>query len=156
MCAFIRHRWKQVRQLLGSEAGVSLVEVVAALAILGLVLLPMLEFAAYQYNGQAYDRLLAATLASSKLEELQSESYRTDPGEWPEYGAQTVVIGGRRFSQAYSVVELSLNQETNWMRQATVTVSCTNCKDATSVTVVTYIAKLDSEADSAKLPDPAE
>lgn len=145
---------KRSTSRIGAEEGVSLVEVIAAMGILALVLLPMLDFAAYTYTGQAYEKQLAATLAASKLEELQSVSYRSLSWPWP--GGEEVWVGGMQFIRTWSVVQPSWNPERNYLREVTLQVWCENCRNQDPITVVTYIAKVGSEAESSKLEDPAE
>lgn len=144
---------------LRSEAGVSLVEVLAAIAILGVVLLPMLDFAAYMYNGQAYERQLAATLAAAKLEELQNAAYRSGTLVWPpSVSDESVMVGNLGFVRSWTVSEVdpTWNPERNYLRQVDLRVWCANCRKEQPVRVVTYIAKLNPWAETQKLPDPME
>lgn len=128
---------------LRQEAGATLVEVLAAVAILTLVLLPMLDFSSYMYNGQAYQRQLAAQVAASKLEWLQNQSYRT-LNAWPfPSGGGYEDVGNLQFMWVYQIQAVSYTPESNWVRKATVTVTCeTGCQQPVEVTVVTYIAKV--------------
>lgn len=143
-----------------AEAGISLVEVLAAMAILTLVLLPMLDFAAYTYNGQAYERQLVATLAASKMEELQAESYRSIPESWPVVGQDNKTVGNLIIRRAYDVVPLPDEEawwpEREYVRKAIVSAWCSNCRNQQPITVVGYIAKLSEAGQTEKLPDPAE
>ncbi|MFZ5814981.1 MAG: hypothetical protein ACOY93_06715, partial [Bacillota bacterium] len=81
---------------LGEEEGLSLVEVLVAALVLVLVLVPMLDFSTYMFNGRSFERQLAATLASSKMEELANVAYRTPYSKtnplsnfgWPGNGSE--------------------------------------------------------------------
>lgn len=152
------HRLRGILARKGLEAGVSLVEVLVAAAILVLVLVPMLDFSAYMFNGQAFERQLAATLASSKMEELANRAYRTPYSKtnplsnfgWPGNGSDYLLVGNYEFQLDWtqSLASSSGTPERYHMRRMAVRATCFNCQGTVEVEVVTYLAKLPSGSTS--------
>jgi hypothetical protein len=147
---------RRLLQYAGSEAGVTLTELLVAVCILALVLVPMLDFSAYVYNGQSYERQLAATLATAKLEELENASYRT-PGSantkihvgWLPSSDDYQPVGPYWFFREWIREDVAAGPEPvnptagerPWLRKYTVRVTCLNCRQPVSVEVVSYLAK---------------
>lgn len=135
---------------LRGEEGVSLVEVLVAATILTLVLVPLIDFAAYVYSGQAYQRQLRAVLATATLEEIQNKAFRTP--NWPELGIENPSVGKLTFKVRWETTPVFDGDfEGEQVRLAEVRVQCTNCVDMSELKVVTYIAKLPDGSTSAKV-----
>lgn len=142
-------RLGQVACPLGAEAGVSLIEVLVAAFILTLVLVPMLDFSAYMFNGQAYGHQLAATLAAAKMEELANVAYRTSGNtnssvntNWGPMGEDDISVGSYVFNRRWTRASAPAGKEQAWLRRYTVKVTCTNCRQPVEVEVVSYLAKV--------------
>lgn len=146
-------RWvRKVFARPGREAGASLAEVLVATAILVIVLVPMLDFSAYMFNGHAFERQLAATLAASKMEELANKAYRsayskTNPLSnfgWPGSGSESILLGNYEFGLDWTQSLASSNgtPERYHMRRLAVRTTCYNCRGTVEAEVVTYIAKM--------------
>jgi prepilin-type N-terminal cleavage/methylation domain-containing protein len=149
--------WLRRRFLpLMAERGVSLVEVLVATAILALILVPMLNFSAYTYNGQAYERQLAATWATDKMEDLQTWGYRKDWSEvpdagtvWLPSGGDAVIAGKYVFIRTWTRENLSGREDPEpYFRKYTVVVTCQNCRQSISVKVVSYLVQVGPGATS--------
>lgn len=125
-------------------------EVLLAATIMVLVLLPMLDFSAYMFSGQSYQRQLAITLAASKLEEAANVAYRTGTGgplngfppSMSDY--DYVDIGNHWYGWKRTVSNpFPISQkERSYARRIEVEVFCWSCKDQSSVRVVSYIGKI--------------
>jgi prepilin-type N-terminal cleavage/methylation domain-containing protein len=119
-------------QRLKDQAGMSLVEVLIASAILAGVLIPMLDFGANLRGGTPFQRQIASTLATSRLEKLGNQAYRTNNTTWPSGGSETVDVGQFTYLvewtvNAYVPAVNDFSAETAQLRQARITVTCQNC-----------------------------
>jgi hypothetical protein len=152
---------RRLLQYAGADAGVTLTELLVAVCILALVLVPMLDFSAYVYNGQSYERQLAATLATAKLEELENYSYRRPgnanpsnhtgwlPSPIQSEGSDAPDVGPYWFLREWIREDAAAGPEPvkptsgerPWLRKYTVRVTCINCRQPVSVEVVSYLAK---------------
>jgi|GEM_PF-5438900 len=139
------------------QEGYSLVEVVAAMAILTAVLVPMLNFVAYGYNQRAYQKQMAATVAALKLEEWQNENYRKNPitHKWYDPTSAVPMIGSMEFECTLSMNEVGGTDsiEQRYLKQATVTCACTTCRHPDPQTVVGYLARIKTDAETVADPD---
>lgn len=142
--------WVRAKGRRHSAAGSTLIEVLVSAGLLTAVVIPMLNFAAYRLSGTAFQRQIAVSLASSKLEELGNEAYRVeDVDTWPTSGAQASKVVGRYSFRLQWTVTPFESPDQDWtaegsqLRQATVTVTCNNCQPAMPpVRMVTVLAKL--------------
>lgn len=135
------------RRLAGAESGASLVEVLIALALLMGIVIPMLDFGASLRAATPFQRQMAASLASSKVEELANVAYRTS-SSWPGNGEDWIGVGRHSFYLSWTVSPYQptaddFTGEKNLLRRVEVRVECTNCKGPMApVRVVSLIAKL--------------
>lgn len=127
-----------------SEEGVSLTEVLVAAVILSLVLGPMLDFSAYLYNGQAYQKAMKAQLATSYLEYVQNLTYRRPyASSWPAGGSGPASIDPYEYTATWEVDNpFAGTWESTLLRRVEMVVQCTNCRDTSEFRVVTYIARI--------------
>lgn len=135
-----QHRTRQ------AQAGSTLVEILLAVALLVSVAIPMLELGAHMRGATPFQRQIAVSLAASKIEELGNIAYRTT--FWPGSGADSWEIGRYSFERqwvlsAFSPTENDYGSESSQLKQATVTVTCTNCtRPMPPVRMVAVLAKL--------------
>ncbi|MDB4896527.1 MAG: hypothetical protein JWN15_2789 [Firmicutes bacterium] len=139
------HSW--FRRMLVSCDGVSLVEVLVAVALLSAVAVPMLDFTASIRGAAPFQRQIAINLASSKIEELGHEAYRTT--FWPKSDSKVVDVGQFSFTLGWTIsayTPATANDypaEQSQLRKATMTVSCNNCpRPFPPVKVVAVLEKL--------------
>lgn len=134
---------KRVKASANVESGTTLVEVLIALALLTVVVIPMLDLGAHVRGGTAFHRQIAVSLASSKIEELANYAYRTSLSStnWPADGSGTEDVGLYSFQLEWRITPVSLESSTV-LRQAEVSVTCLNCpRPMPAVTVVSYLVK---------------
>jgi hypothetical protein len=134
------------------EEGVSVIEVIAAVALLILVAIPMLDFTGTTHAAVPLARQDAVSLATSKVEELESQAYRTQSSpvpSWPSSGSDTPPSVGRYAYQRtwsvgpYTPANNDNPTEISKLRVVSVTVTCLNCaKPMPPVKVVAIIEKL--------------
>ena len=131
------------------EAGTTLIEVLIAVALLSGVLVPMLDFGANMRGGSTFQRQVAVSVATNKLEDLGRLAYRTAFASWPATGTEQVYIGQYTFDIEFAVSPYNPSNddyasEKQFLRTAAVTVTCSaGCpKPMPPVRMVTVLGKL--------------
>lgn len=130
------------------EAGVTLVEVLIAVAVLVVVLVPILDFTADLRASTPFHRNMASSLAASKLEELGNSAYRTLTWSSTVSGEDDVQVGRYIYHREWNITGFSpsdndFGAESTQLRAAEVAVTCVDCpKAVTPVRMVAVLAKL--------------
>jgi hypothetical protein len=150
----LSRRWRRK-----SESGSSVVEVLVAVALLVGVIVPMLDLRTVISGGLAFQRQMAVTLASGKIEEVGSYNYRT-VGKWeaqvirPEnvcaeeqveddWYEDCPVVGAYTFRRQWTLTKPVPDPGNKWLQQFTVVVTCDDCtRPVPPVRVTTYLAKV--------------
>ncbi len=133
------------------EAGATLVEVLIAVGILAVLILPMINFSLHVNAGTAFERQLAVSVATGTIEELGNMAYRTDEDTWPPATyVGTLTVGRYRFRREWVVTDYNPPDIGQWpaesdrLKQASVTVTCLNCtRTMPPVRMVALLAKLE-------------
>lgn len=129
-----------------AETGATLVEILVAVGLLVAVAIPMLDLGAHMRGATPFQRQIAVSLAASRVEELGNRSYRTIP--WPSSDTDVIMVGRFLFDiewtiSAFSPTVNDFGSESSQLKQATVTVTCSNCtRPMTPVRMVAILAKL--------------
>lgn len=103
-------------------------ELLVAVALLVLIILPLLDLGTQLRAGLQYERQLAVTVATSKLEELANDAYRSAQGTWPVESWPTphpTQVGSYTFDLQWRIQP---DPASDWVSQATVVVTCQNCR----------------------------
>lgn len=100
---FLARRSK--RRVFRDEAGVTLVEVLVSVMLMSVVVIGMLDFGSLIRGGTAFQREIAATLASKRLETLENSIYYATPGTTPPGSgvAPGTVVGPYTFNESWWV-----------------------------------------------------
>jgi hypothetical protein len=146
--------WRRSRS---SQAGTTLVEVLLAVALLVAVMVPMLNLRAVVTGSASFQRQMATTLASGKVEEIGDPNYRNN-SSWnyylfqetcPEQKAPSgwledcVTVGPYRFHRFWILANLVPDPANSYIKQLTVVVTCDNCmRGAEPVRLSTYLGKV--------------
>lgn len=142
-------RWRRkgllLRRRLAAAAGVTMVEILVAVGILGLAVIPMLDFGANMRGETVFVKQMASSLASSKIEDLGNRAYRTF--SWPGSGSEEVWVGRYAFYLEWTVSAFpsdpSFRPEGDQLRMVDVEIVCLNCsRPMPPVRRVAVIAKL--------------
>jgi hypothetical protein len=128
-----------------SQSGITLVEVLLAVALLVAVMVPMLNFRSVVGGTAVFQRQMAITLASGTIEEIMDQAYWSDSGEWGDpigsWVHKTDTVGPYQFAKDSRLVEL--DPANPWLKQLVVEVTCTNCpRPIPPVRLATVIAKV--------------
>jgi prepilin-type N-terminal cleavage/methylation domain-containing protein len=140
--------WAIRQRVLESQAGFTMIEVLIALGLLMLFIIPMLDFGANMRGGTPFQRQVAVSLATTKLEELGNGVYRTNPNTWGSLsGSDSPTVGNFDFTidwvvTAYTPIPNDFATENTLLRQATVTVRCINCNKPQAMPPVRMVAVL--------------
>jgi prepilin-type N-terminal cleavage/methylation domain-containing protein len=140
--------WAMRQRVLESQAGFTMIEVLIALGLLMLFIIPMLDFGANMRGGTPFQRQIAVSLAAAKLEDLGNAGYRTNPNTWGSVsGSDPSTVGNFDFTidwvvTSYSPIPNDFANENTLLRHATVTVRCLNCNKPQAMPPVRMVAVL--------------
>lgn len=110
-----------------SNAGITLVEVLVAVSLLVLCMIPMLDLGAELRVGSAHSRQVAVMVARTKLEEMYDFSFKSGNNTWPSSPDEVWQdVGGYSFHLEWTVTPIA-GYPATLLRQAVVTVSCDSC-----------------------------
>jgi Tfp pilus assembly protein PilV len=128
-----------------SDAGITLVEVLVAVSLLVVVMIPMLNFRTVVAGTAIFQRQIAITLASGKIEEVMDQSYRSDEGEWgyptDHWFTEAQTVGQYNFTRAWKLVDYDAANP--WLKQVVVEVTCVKCSSPIPpVRLTTVLAKI--------------
>ncbi|HLN60977.1 MAG TPA: prepilin peptidase [Symbiobacteriaceae bacterium] len=117
------------------DAGITLVEVLVAVSLLVLCMVPMLDLGAELRVGNAHNRQVAIMLARTQLEALYDVSLKT--AGWPPSGQNDWQY--LPYQVEWTVTSFA-GSPSSFLRQAVVTVSCDSC-GIRPVTITAVLAK---------------
>lgn len=125
-----------------SDAGITLVEVLVAVSLLVLCMIPMLDLGAELRVGGAHSRQVAIMLARTQLEDLYDKSLKSNG--WPPAGTNDWQYFPYELRWTVTDFLDPSDPKAPFLRQAAVTVSCDSC----GIRAVTMTAVLGKSKDN--------